>query len=96
MAHEIVEPVDGQPVTIAEVNFEDGELRSDTDNEQITEYLERVNSEVVWGEGEPIHEDMGLSSHSDERTEHTEDTAVTRLHTLISRDGYGLRRDSSR
>jgi len=95
MAHEIVESDNGEQVTVAEVEFVDGELRSDTDNEQITEYLERVNSEMVWGEGEPLHEGMGSVGHSDGQTEHTEETAVRRLHTLVSRDGYGLRQDMS-
>jgi len=85
MQYEVIKPSDGDdnPIVIGEIEFVDGELRVDTDNQRLLEAVKEINAETPRG---PADTDdlLGEIGQFDERYDHTEDTAIYRLGSLLS------------
>lgn len=91
MPYEIIDSEDGEPIPIAEVTFADGTLHTETERDDILGFIDRVNGVERWG-SQPT-EDDGLPDQLNPEgpVEHTEETAINRLRSIVTRDGYGLR-----
>jgi len=84
MQYEVVKPNDGDdPTFVGEVEFVDGELQADTDNQRLLKSVKEINTE---NPREPDDTDDIITKigQSDKHYDHTEDTAIYRLGSLLS------------
>jgi len=84
MPYEVIKPNGGDdPTVIGEVEFVDGELKADTDNQRLLECVERINAENPRAPDD-TDDIITKIGQSDKHYDHTEDTAIYRLGSLLS------------